>query len=245
MIGPSLWLGETPLLWLGVPLSTRHAHLRAPLAPQHARAVPLRAFPGCAQPGTSCLAAQQSLSGYTGRPAARVGRRAAEQERAQLRKAAGCSTAAQNVARKAAHALATTSAVTAAQTESDSAAQVAQRPARRSAQASRLDWLPGAWDGRPSPDARSGGGGSGAWQGKARMPAWQSKARTPTRGNDLVRRLGQALLALRDSDSLSQVLAGQELHKRESTKCGPLTLSPLASSDLHCAKAWARDKGRC
>ena len=43
----------------------------------------------------------------------------------------------------------------------------------------------------------------------------------PARGNDLVRYLGQALLALRDNDSLSQVLAGQELHKRESTKCGP------------------------
>lgn len=229
MIVPSLWLGETSSLWLGVPPSTRLAHLRAPLAPQHARAVTLHAFPGCAQPGTLCLAAQQSVSGYNCRPAAGVGRRTAEQERAQLHKAAGCSTAAQNVARKATHGLATSSAATAARTEPDGAAQVALRPARRSSQATRLDWLPGAWDGRPPPDARSGGGASGAWHGKARMPA---------RGNDLVRYLGQALLALRDSDSLSQVLAGQQLHKRESTKCGPLTLSPLASSNTYCAKSW-------
>lgn len=234
---PSLWLGGTPSLWLGVPPSTRHAHSRAPLAPQHARAVTLRAFPGCAEPGTSCRAAQQSVSGYTGRPAAGVRRRTAEQERAQLHKAAGCSAAAQHAARKAAHASATSSAATAAPAESDGAAQVALRPARRSSRPTRLDWgLPGYWDGRPPPDARSSGGAKGGWQSKARVPA---------RGNDLVRYLGQALLALRDSDSVSRVLAGQDLHKRESTKCGPLTLSPLASSDLHCAESWGRDKGGC
>ena len=223
MIVASLWLGGTPSLWLGAPPSSRHAQSRAPLAPQHARAVTLRALPGCAQPGTSSLAAQQSVSAYHGRPAAGVGRRTAEQERAQRHKAAGCSAAAQNAARKAAHASATSSTATAAPTESDGAAQVALRPARRSSRSTPLDWgLPGYWDGRPPPDARSGGGAN---------RGWQSKARGPARGNDLVRYLGQALLALRDSDSVSRVLAGQDLHKRESTKCGPLTLSPLASTE--------------
>ena len=227
MLGPLFYLGSTPPL-LGVPPSTRQAHMRALLAPLDAHNVTLREFSGCRAGRTSRVAAQQSVSGSSGRLAAGVGRRTAEQERAQLHKPAGCSAAAQNRARKAMHALATTSATTAAHTESDAAAQLALRPARRSSQAAPLDWLPGAWDGRPAPNARSGSGPSGARHGKARKPM---------RGNELVRHLGEALLALREGESPSQVLAGQRLDKRESTKCGPLTSSFLGQCVLPVLRA--------
>ena len=208
-----------PSSWLGVPPGTWHAHWHAPLALQYAHIVTLRAFPCRAQPRALRLAAQQSVSGYSGRSAAGLGRCTAEQERTRLHTAAGCGTAAENVARKATHALATSSAAPATQTERDGAAQLELRPARRSARATRLDWSTGPWDGSPPSEARDAGGTGGAPHGNAR---------TPPRGSELVKyHLGPALMALREGESPSKVLAGQELGKREATQCGPPSLSRL------------------